>query len=140
MMTQVSDAQLEQRQTAPLKHGAYSFRDRGAQALKPEGRTRLMELRDQVQDREGVLTIMQEKAADSVLLFELVQSYVAREVKAGTDLTEIPGLKMLPAFFNSMQRALTTLLANIPNDSVPVNAELEKIRRVIDENDAKNTE
>jgi hypothetical protein len=134
-----SKEEVEQRQQAALKHGAYAFRDRGEQALEPGGRTRLAELREQVQDRQGVIELAQEKCADSVLLFEIVQSYVAGEVKKGTPLVDIPALKVLPAFMNSMQRALATLLATMPKDSAPASAELERIQKVIDDHD-KNTE
>jgi hypothetical protein len=122
-MTKVSEAQRQQRQEAPLKHGAFAFQSRGESALKPEGRTRLMELRDQVQDRDGVLGIMQEKAADSVLLFELVQSFVAGQVKMGVPLGDITALKSLPAFFNSMQRALTSLISIMPKETDAIDAD-----------------
>jgi hypothetical protein len=99
-----------------LKHGADAYKAHGEKALDQSGRTRLVELREQVGSREGVLSVMQQKAADAVLLFELVQSYVAGEVKAGIPLGEIPALARLPAFMNSMQRALTTLISLMPKD------------------------
>jgi hypothetical protein len=116
---ELTDAQIEQRRQAGSKskvHGTYAFRDNGEKALEPSGRTRLMELREQVQTREGLLDIMQQKAADSVLLFELLQSHVAGEVKAGKPLNEIPALNKLPAFMNSMQRALSSLVSLMPDD------------------------
>jgi hypothetical protein len=108
---------IEQREQAARKHGAYAYQARGEAALEPTGRTRLVELREQVQSREGVIDIMRQKAADSVLLFELVQSFVAGEVKAGTQLDEIKALKSLPAFMNTMQRALASLLDVMPDDT-----------------------
>ncbi len=135
-----SEAEIKQRQQAPVKHGAYAFRDRGEQALEPSGRTRLAELREKVQDRQGVLNLLEEKAADAVLLFEIVQSYVAGEVKQGVPLGNIPAIKVLPAFFNSMERALLALNSLMPDDSAPVSAELEKIRKVIEEHDKQESE
>jgi hypothetical protein len=124
--------------TNAIKHGAYSFRAHGESALSESGRSRLAELREQVQDRTGLLALMEEKAADAVLLFEIVQSYVAGQVKQGVPLGEIPALNRLPAFANSMQRALANLWAIMPNDNAMANEELIKIQKVIDEHD-KNT-
>jgi hypothetical protein len=115
----LSDAEIEQRRQAGYSkktHGAYAFQDRGEAALEPTGRTRLMELREHVRSRDGVLDLLQQKAADSVLIFELVQSYVAEEVREGKPLDEIKALKALPAFMNSMQRALTSLISLMPDD------------------------
>jgi hypothetical protein len=117
--------------TNAVKHGAYAFRDHGEQALEPSGRTRLAELREIVQDKQGLLELMQEKAADSVLLFEIVQSYVAREVKNGVPLAEIPALKTLPAFANTMQRSLANLWAIMPGDGAGTKAELIHIQEVV---------
>ena len=86
-----------------------------------------------------MIEIAQEKAADSVLLFEIVQSYVAGEVKKGVPLADIPALKVLPAFMNSMQRALTSLISIMPKDGTLANAELERIQKVINDHD-KDTE
>ncbi len=121
------------------KHGAYSFQARGEAALEPSGRTRLAELREVLQDKQGVLSIMVEKAADGVLLFELIQSYVGECVNAGKALDDIPAVKTLPAFYNSMHRSLLTLHNIMPDGSAPVSAEQERIRKVIEEHD-KQTE
>jgi hypothetical protein len=119
-----------------VTHGAFAFQRHGEQALRPEGRTRLMELRDQVKERESLLILLQEKAADATLLFELVQSHVAHEVKMGTPLAEIPAIKILPAFFNSMQRALTTLIGMMPKDRGPLDEGkiLEELKHGDEEN------
>ncbi len=132
MMTEVSEAQQAQRESAAVKHGAYAFRDRGEQALQPEGRSRLAELRDMMQDRDSIIEVLQSKAADSVLLFEIVQAHVAKGIQSGKSLTEIPGFKALPAFFNSMHRALTSLLSMMPDDEPWTNDEMTKLHEVID--------
>jgi hypothetical protein len=119
-----------------VKHGADAYKAHGEKALDHSGRTRLMELREQVENREGVLSLMQQKAADAVLLFELVQGYVAGEVKAGTPLGDIPALARLPAFMNSMQRALTTLITLMPKEDerIDLNELLRPYRQDDDEN------
>jgi hypothetical protein len=118
-----------------LKHGADAYKAHGEKALDHSGRTRLAELREQVESREGVISLMQQKAADSILLFELVQSYVAGEVKAGIPLGEIPALGRLPAFMNSMQRALTTLISLMPreDETIDVNELLRSYRQAENE-------
>jgi hypothetical protein len=68
-----------------------------------------------------------------------VQSYVSEQVKLGKPLGEIPSVKVLPAFMNSMQRAIATLINLMPDDRHEANAELIKIQKVIDEHDNKNT-
>jgi hypothetical protein len=118
-----------------VKHGADAYMAHGEKALNPSGRTRLMELREQVENRDGVLALMQQKAADTVLLFELVQGYVAGEVKEGIPLGEIPALGRLPAFMNSMQRALTTLISLMPkeDEAIDIDELLRPYRQAADE-------
>ena len=114
-----------------LKHGAYTFRDQGEKALEPSGRTRLAELREAVQDKQSLLGVMGEKAADAILTYELVLSYVSRQTQVGVPLGEIAILKALPAFHNSMQRAIAIVLANMPADDSGTDAELQRIGRVL---------
>lgn len=135
MTKQQNDGKFTKGNTAAELHGARSFKAHGEQALRPASRSRLMELREAVQDRPGVLALMQEKCADSVLLFELIQSYIASQVRAGHSVADIPSVRVLPAYMNSMQRALVQLLAAMPKDGAPASAELERIQRVIDEHD-----
>jgi hypothetical protein len=121
--------------TNAVKHGAYAFRDHGEQALEPSGRSRLVELREIVQDKPRLLALVQEETANTVMLFEIVQSYVAQEVKKGVPLAEIPALKTLPAFANTMQRALANLWAIMPGDNSHASAELQHILEVIENHD-----
>jgi len=125
-----SKEEIEQRQQAARTHGAYAFRDRGEAALEQSGRTRLSELREIVKERAGLMQIMAEKTADSILLFEIVQSYVAKEVKDGKPLDKIPVLKSLPAFMNSMQRAISALINLMPRegDLLDANAVLQAVK------------
>jgi len=130
-----SEAEIEQRQQAPIKHGAYAFRDRGEQALDQPGRSRLVELEEAVQTREGALDLLRERAANAVMLTELLTSYVSQQVKGGLPLADIPVLRALPAFYNTALRSLHDLLIYSPDDSTPANAELERIQKVIEEHD-----
>lgn len=116
--------------TNAVRHGAYSFRDHGEAALDKPKRTRFVELQEQVKSRSGVLELMQEQAANTVLMCEIITSFIAKEHRAGIPLTEIPILNKLAAFQNSSQRSLRDLLAVMPKDSYK-SAELERLQDVI---------
>lgn len=126
----MSQKELQQRQQAARSHGAYAFRDRGDQALDQPQRSRLEELKEQVQERDGVLQLLQERAANAVMVVEVITSHVAREVKLGVPLSDIPILRALPAFMNTAQRALRDLLTVMPDDPDVLDAQavLEKIK------------
>jgi len=123
--------ELQQRQQAARKHGAYAFQARGAVALDQPQRSRLQELKEQVQDRDGVLELMQERAANSVMVTELIFSHVAREVKQGKPLAQITILRALPAFMNTAQRALKDLIREMPEGEgvSDVDTVLQAVRR-----------
>ena len=111
-----TEAELEQRQEAAKTHGAYAFERRGEAALNQTGRSRLQELKDQVQDRQGVLALMQERTAGALLMVELLTSFVAQEHKRGVPLSDIAALGRLPAFMNTAQRALKDLITHMPEN------------------------
>src|SRR5687768_2036147 len=94
----LSDDELRQRKEAARKHGAYSVMRHGEQALDEQGISYLAEIREKVQTREGVLLLMQERAATAVLVADMVTSFVTEEAKAGIPLEEINSLRALPAF------------------------------------------
>jgi hypothetical protein len=133
-----SEAEIAQRVKAAqanAKHGAYAFQARGDDALTPTGRSRHSELRELVQSREGIIELLQQRAADAVMVCEMAISYVAKQTQDGHTLADIPVMRTLPVYQNSAVRALHTLAEMMPKDSVPASAELEKIRRVIEEHD-----
>jgi len=127
----MSKEEHKQRQQAARKHGAYAFQARGEAALDKPQRSRLQELKDQVQNRDGVLELMQERAANSVMVTELVMSHVAREVKQGKPLAQITILRALPAFMNTAQRALKDLIREMPEGEgiSDVDTVLQAVRR-----------
>jgi len=129
-----TEAELEQRQQAAKTHGAYAFERRGEVALNQTGRSRLQELKDQVKDREGVLVLMQERAANAVMMVELITSYIAKEHKEGKPLSRIKTLGSLPAFMNTAQRALKDLLTVLPDDDRMIDIG-EKIAKMVEEHE-----
>jgi hypothetical protein len=115
------------------RHGAYSFRDRGEQALEPERRSRLAELSDQVKGRAGLVELMQDRAIRAVMICELLEGHVSEEARAGRKAHEIPALRQLPAFWNSAQRAITSLLSIMPENENHYSVELDHINEVIND-------
>ena len=118
----MSKEELTQREQASRKHGAYAMAAHGEKAMDTNQRSRLEELKETVQDRPGVIALMQERAANAVMLVEVLTSYVAKEHKQGTPLDKIPSLRALPAFMNTAQRALRDLLSVIPEDEGALDA------------------
>lgn len=128
----LTDQELEQRKQAARTHGAFAIMAHGEAALTEEQKPLLVELREKVQDREGVIELSRDLAAKSVLLAEILTSYVIEEAKAGVPLEEITALNRLPAFYNSAQRALKNLLDEMPKGQPDNSAELTRIKGIVD--------
>jgi len=111
------DGRFTENNQAALKHGIYRFRDNGSKALDQPDRSRLQEIESQLQSREGVKSMLQERAANSVLLVELATSYIAEQHRAGIPLDEIAVFRALPGFMNSCHRQVKDLLDVIPDES-----------------------
>ena len=99
-----------------VKHGVRAFQARGEQALTSTGRSRHSELRELVQSREGIVELLQQRAADAVMVVEMAISYVAKQTQDGHPLADIPVMRALPAYQNSAVRALHTLADMMPKD------------------------
>lgn len=130
---------IRERQEASKVHGAYSYEKRGEAALDKPKRGRLGELKEQVQDRPGILDLIQENAIKAVMMVEIVTSYIANQKMAGVPLEEIGVLRTLPAFMNSAQRALRDLIQLMPDnkDAIDAASILEEVKRRKDENEER---
>jgi len=113
---QTTAAEKQHSQQASVTHGGYAFQARGAAALDQPRRSRLEELKEAVQTREGALDLMRERAANAVMMTELITAYASRQIKAGLPISDIPIIRALPAFYNTAQRALHDLMLFLPND------------------------
>jgi hypothetical protein len=136
----MSDAELEQRKIAGTVHGAYAFRDHGAEALPEKKRSRIGELSESVQTRAGLLSLLQDRAVRAIIMVEIVESYIVEEKRKGKPLESISILRNLPGFQNSAQRCIEALLDVMPGDNAPANAELIRIQKVIDDDDKQYSE
>jgi hypothetical protein len=114
--------------TIAQKHGAFSFRARGEKALEPAERSRLQELKETVHTRDGALSLMQERAANAIMLVEILTAYAAKEHAAGTPIENIKVLGYLPAYMNTCQRMLKDLLQHMPKDDSLGVIDLEELR------------
>jgi hypothetical protein len=135
-----TEAEKQHSREASVKHGVRAFQRRGDEALTSSGRSRHSELHELVQTREGIIELLQQRAADAVMVCEMAISYVARQTQDGHTLADIPVMRVLPVYQNSAVRALHTLAEMMPKDNAPASAELEKIRKVIEEHDKQEVE
>jgi hypothetical protein len=136
-----SEAEIEQRQNAAKKHGMYGFQERGEAALEKPNRSRLQELREQIQDRSGVVDLIQENAVKAVMMVELLTSYIANQKMLGVPLDGIPALRVLPGFMNSAQRALKDVISLMPSSEGVIDAEkiLAEIKKRKDDDNEETT-
>lgn len=131
MTKNLTEAGLQQRQLAARKHGVYAFRARGEEALTEQGRSRLLELRDTVQTRPGVVELLKDQTVNMVLLSELVTEYVSEQARDGRPLEEIKLLNRLPHFMTGALQSIKALLAELP-DEPGDSAELIRIQTILD--------
>ena len=104
------------RRKAARKHGVDAFKAHGESALEKPQRSRLQELKDSVQSREGTINLMRDNAANAMMVTELVLSHISKKVKQGYELESIAGFSRLPGFMNTAQRALRDLVTLYPDD------------------------
>jgi hypothetical protein len=109
-------AEIAQSRLAARKHGVYAMRDRGAEAMTAAQRSQYAELQEQLETRQGVIKVLREAAAQTVILAQVAQSYCVKRHKSGMPLGEIALLRALPAFWNSAGRALKVYLDILPDD------------------------
>ena len=117
-----SEAEIKQRHQSARKHGAVAFEARGEASLDKPQRSRLQELKDNVQSREGTIDLMRNNAANAMMITELVLSYVSQQNRRGVGLEDIPSLRSLPAYMNTAQRALRDLVNLMPDDKEVLDA------------------
>jgi hypothetical protein len=129
--TMTEDA-IRERQEASRIHGAYAFQARGEQALEPPKRGRLAELAELASDRAGLVSLLQDRVVRSCMMCEIIESYIVEETQSGKKLADIPILSKLPAYQNSAQRAIASLVSILPKnneDALDAKNILEAVKR-----------
>ena len=111
-----SQAEIQQRQKSNLKHGVFAYEHREEQALDVTGRCRLAELSEIVQTRPGVIGLLQEQCVRAIMMTELIEAYIVEQKQEGKSIESIPILSRLPAYQNSAQRCIQTLLHVMKDD------------------------
>ena len=94
------------------KHGtrsAFATQD-DESALLPAELSRLAELRLDVQTSEGVIAQLQERAARSVLICEMAESWIEKQAKDGKAVLELPIMARLATYQAEARRCLTALV------------------------------
>ncbi len=128
----MSEEELTQRQEAAKKHGAYAYQARGTPALEPNKRGRLAELAELASERAGLISLLQERVTRSIMMCEIIESYIVQEKQSGRSLADIPILGKLPAYQNSAQRAIASLISLLPKsneDALDAKNILEVVKR-----------
>ncbi|MGD0574693.1 MAG: hypothetical protein ABSB61_04900 [Anaerolineales bacterium] len=98
--------------------------------LSPEQAQIEAEITKVLETPQGVALALRRRAACAVIMVEAAQAYVTAEVDAGTDLSEIPVFKMLPALQNSASRLLQACLGLAP-DEPEADAEVRRIQETL---------
>jgi hypothetical protein len=105
----MSQNELQQRQQAARKHGAFSKR------MTPEKAAQLAELEDQLSTRPGLIEVQRDQTAKSVQIVNAIMGYVVQKYKSGIPLERINTLNRLPAYMNTAQRSLKQLYDMLPD-------------------------
>jgi hypothetical protein len=140
-LRELTEKELQQRQLAARRHGAYAFIARGAQALDTTDRSRLAELAEYVQTKPGVLGLLQERVVNAIMLCELLENHIVAEMEQGKAITDIAATKCLHHYLNSSQRLINTLIREMKNSEEKIDIG-ETIARAVnkhEQNKGNNT-
>ncbi|MCI0398228.1 MAG: hypothetical protein L0322_25310 [Chloroflexi bacterium] len=102
----VSEAQLEQRQQAAVKHGIHAFEARGPLALDDGRLSRLAELRQMVRSHPGRMELREELTARTALIVDLAMSELITTHEAGKSIWESPVIKRAGTYLAELRRLL----------------------------------
>jgi len=78
-------------------------------ALLPAELSRLSELRLEVQTREGVIDLLRERAAKSVLICEMGEAWLEKQKARGAKVLELPIMARLATYQAEARRTLTAV-------------------------------
>ena len=126
-----SEAQIEQRQQAARTHGMYALRDRGEDAMTPNQRSRLQELKELFSSEPGRVEYRRELAAFCALLVEVGMGNIREGVESGLNVWEMSPTKNIAVFMNSLIR----LLDNWPKESKPPENIGALVGRIVEEHE-----
>ena len=132
----LTPAQLQQRHQAPTKHGLEStYATTGdTSALQTAQRSRLVELRELVQTREGVISLLQERVIRAVAVCEFAEDWLQAESESGKGGAALFALPMMQRYFTAgaeARRALGELIKVIDDegDGGDVTRILEQLKK-----------
>ena len=112
---ELSAKEIAQRQQSGRKHGAYSFRQRGEDALGPVQRSRLQELKDQFTSEPGRLEYRRDLAAFLAMIVELGGANIREIVENGGNIWDSSPISKMGTYLNGLIRLLDTW----PKDKSP---------------------
>jgi chorismate mutase len=136
-MTKTEAEKYAQRQNAAIKHGLRGrYVTQGDETgLQPHQRGRLVELRDNLGARDGVIELLIERAARAELIAEIGESYLTQAAQDGENIYTSDRtrdvLKRLATFQAEARRCLTTLLPYLQEPHPVTRAEAARISEIL---------
>ncbi len=97
---------------AAVKHGIYSFQNRGDKSLNPQRVGRLAELRELVQTQPGRQELREELAARCALIVDLAMADLVKTHNDGHSIWTSPVIKRMGTFMAELRRVLDTFPAD----------------------------
>jgi len=125
----LSEKELEQREQAAVKHGAFSKK------MTPSKVGRLAELEEQLSTRPGLVEVQREQTAKAVEVANVLLSYVITEHRKGKSLDRIPAMNRLSAYMNTAGRQIKQLWEMLPDEQQTIT--ISDILKDIREGDIK---
>jgi len=98
----------------PTQHGLEAIQARGVHALKLNQVETMTGVEHELETREGIRDSLRRTAALGLVTVGILQDYLERKAAAGVDLGDVPIVRALPSFMNSVQRSLLALAAMTP--------------------------
>lgn len=136
-MSKTEAEKLEQRRGAAFKHGLRGrYVTQGDEsALQPHQRGRLVDLREALGTRDGVINLLIERAARAELIAEIGESYLTQAGAEGaniyTDAKTRDVIKRLATFQAEARRCITALLPYLVEPHPVTQAEAARIVEIL---------
>lgn len=114
MARKITIEALQQRQRAARKHGIRAYQVRGDESLTPVQRSRLAELFDNTETREGVIQMVRERTTQALLICEMAESWMRSQAELGVAFDKQTLLRRISTYQETARRHLALLWVMLP--------------------------
>ena len=115
-MTLPEEREIKYQELSSRKHGIRAVEDRGDVAMEPAQRGRLAEITELTGDREGLVTLLRERAARAILIAEMTEAWIEKQAREGVGWDKMTMLDRITTFQNGARLAINALLAVAPEE------------------------